>query len=193
MNQLIKISEHNDKKIFEAQMMAIGAYALSLEYISRDFSDDKNETFERIKELRSVVEKAGISLPCLEYSVMFYAVRAGDIRANESSVVSWFFENLNELLPGASKIDKKSDNKNIPDGFIRFEENIYPVEVKRSNFDNKALQQLKRYIDAYGSKKGVAVARELTCDIPENIIFVKANIKSKYQRSRHTEGNREAF
>lgn len=69
-------------------------------------------------------------------------------------------------------ISVKHDGKNIPDSWILKEKEKIPVEVKKDNFDNKALEQLKRYIRVYKCKHGIAVAKYLTIEIPDNIIFV---------------------
>lgn len=66
----------------------------------------------------------------------------------------------------------KTDGKNVPDAWVKVDNDIIPVEVKLSNFDEKALKQLNRYIKSYNCEKGIAVARYLTVDLPANIEFI---------------------
>ena len=162
------------KNLRDTKMQAIGAYALALEYISRDNSEDSRETFKLVEEARAVVERAGVSLPHLEWAVCFYAANTCRLGDTESKIVQWLFENLDSLLPGAVRIQKKSDGFNIPDGFVSIDGDIYPVEVKKSDFDKNALSQIKRYMHTYKSKGGIAVARKLKCSLPSNITFIKA-------------------
>lgn len=69
-------------------------------------------------------------------------------------------------------IDKKSDNLNIPDAWVEKEGEFLPVEVKLKDFDKRALNQLQRYISVYDCKNGIAVAENLTVELPENIEFI---------------------
>jgi hypothetical protein len=96
----------------------------------------------------------------------------------EMKIRNAFYENLSEYLPGAKVFDMKSDGKNIPDGFITIENEIYAVEVKRDKFDWSALVQLKRYMKIYNCP-GIAVAPKLCCDLPKSVTFVEVTHKPK--------------
>ena len=93
------------------------------------------------------------------------------------------------LIPGCEVVSVPSDKHNIPDAWIELDGENCPVEVKCLNFDAKALSQLQRYLDAYGAKRGVAVATNLKVDLPQNIIFISMaelmtihNLNEKTQR-----------
>ena len=82
-----------------------------------------------------------------------------------------FYNNLDKYLPGAKVFKMKSDGKNIPDGFVQINNEVYAVEVKRDKFDWSALVQLKRYMKTYNCP-GIAVAKKLCCNIPKSVTFV---------------------
>ena len=73
-------------------------------------------------------------------------------------------------------VEKTSDNKNIPDAWVSFNNEIVPVEMKICNFDSKALKQLQRYISKYNVKYGIAIGNKLTVDLPTNIHFIPLSI-----------------
>ena len=82
-----------------------------------------------------------------------------------------FKENYSKIRKGKI-IKNKTDGHNIPDAWVEEDGYIIPVEVKLKKFDKKALEQLVRYMKAYGSLKGIAVARELCVKLPHNIDFI---------------------
>lgn len=96
----------------------------------------------------------------------------------EKQIEQFFFKNLNRYISGACAIKRPPLKQNlIPDGFIKINGDVCPVEVKKGNFSNRALQQLLLYIHEYGAKHGVAVAGgDVTCKIPENVTLVRVNI-----------------
>lgn len=69
-------------------------------------------------------------------------------------------------------VDVKSDGKNIPDRWVDVGGELIPVEVKYGTFDAKALKQLLRYIKAYSCNRGIAVAQNVTVELPRNIEFI---------------------
>lgn len=73
------------------------------------------------------------------------------------------------------KILKPKDDKTlIPDAWVKNSEGEeIPVEVKRFEFDEKALTQLQNYMNHFGASKGIAVGSKLTAELPKNIIFFK--------------------
>ena len=82
-----------------------------------------------------------------------------------------FKENYSKIRKGKI-IKNKTDGHNIPDAWVEEDGYIIPVEVKLRKFDQQALNQLLRYIKAYGSSRGIAVARELAVELPHNIEFI---------------------
>lgn len=84
-----------------------------------------------------------------------------------------FKERLCEFLPSAKAISKNSNSKHRPDLWLAIDGEEVPVEMKLNAFDSKALRQLQRYMNFYNCKKGIAVAKELDCKIPDNITFLE--------------------
>lgn len=108
-----------------------------------------------------------------------------DRRMTESKEPNEFYYQklFNTVYPNMANvkvIDVKHDGENIPDSWVLKGENKIPVEVKKYDFDKKALMQLKRYMRIYQSKYGIAVAKSLTVDIPDNITFVSINDLEKF-------------
>lgn len=91
----------------------------------------------------------------------------------EHVIRSLFFDGLSFYLPGAEQVSLPTVGKNKPDGFVRLNGNLAPVEIKRFAFDAKALLQIERYMSAYDARLGVAVAPKLGCVLPDNIWFVQ--------------------
>lgn len=73
---------------------------------------------------------------------------------------------LGEIVP------HKDNQKHIPDAWINRNGELIPVEVKVSDFNKKALKQLNRYMDVYNTRHGIAVARSLAVELPDNIEFI---------------------
>jgi len=85
-----------------------------------------------------------------------------------------FIEAVDVLFDGKAKVVKrKSDGINIPDAWLDFDGTLVPVEVKLRSFGKSAMNQLKRYMSAYGCDRGVAVAESIRVDCPDNITFIK--------------------
>lgn len=95
----------------------------------------------------------------------------------EKDICSWFKAKVNRILGEDYRIVKrKNDPKNIPDFWLLHNSEYIPVEVKLCNFTTKCLEQLERYMAFYKCKSGIAVGRELTCSLPDNIYFIKYDI-----------------
>lgn len=96
-----------------------------------------------------------------------------NIKISEFTLHDLFKEHLSEVIPGAKIAKVKIKQSHIPDAFIQFGKNKpFPVEIKRDNFDQKALNQLNRYCKAYNSTRAVAVGEECTVKLPSKFIFV---------------------
>lgn len=96
---------------------------------------------------------------------------AQNFSKNEFYYQKLFKENYSKIRKG-QVIKNKNDGHNFPDAWVEENGYIIPVEVKLRKFDPKALKQLLRYMKAYGSLKGIAVARELSVKLPHNIEFI---------------------
>ena len=69
-------------------------------------------------------------------------------------------------------VTHKDNPKHKPDAWIDRNGELIPVECKLHDFDTKALKQLTRYMTFYHTEHGIAVARNLTVKLPNNIEFV---------------------
>lgn len=117
------------------------------------------------------VDNAGWIKQCVLETVMHWRDKA---LPTEQNVYEWFRRNFKSYLGKNAEIIKcKNDPKNKPDFWVVSSEGTMPVECKLGAFDKKALNQLQRYMGFYNCDKGVAVAVDFTCDIPENIKTIK--------------------
>ena len=91
---------------------------------------------------------------------------------SESMLHDKFRENIATLVPGAIILKNAIEGEHRPDFLIKLHSEIMPVEIKLHKFDKKSLQQLSRYLSAYRCKRGIAVAKECTCLLPQNILFI---------------------
>lgn len=84
-----------------------------------------------------------------------------------------FTKHLSILIPGASIIDKRGVNgKGWPDFFISIDGNVSPVEIKKRDFSQRHVQQLRRYMQEYGLTPGFAVAQTCSAQLDNDMIFV---------------------
>lgn len=96
---------------------------------------------------------------------------AGDI--TEASLYPKFNKTIEHLSGGRARpIEVDMDQRHRPDAWVRIGEDSVPVEMKLGNFNRAALKQLRRYIGFYDSPGGIAVGKQLTTCLPENITFV---------------------
>lgn len=66
----------------------------------------------------------------------------------------------------------RENNRHCPDAWIKKGGEYIPVEVKLGCFNKSALRQLQRYINVYGCKNGIAVGKECTEQLDDNIQFI---------------------
>lgn len=83
---------------------------------------------------------------------------------------------LDAYIPGAALEDVKTSRHHVPDMFVRVNDNVVPVEIKLGNFDQKAVAQLRRYIDHYGASHGYAIGKKLTGKLDSDMTFVVASL-----------------
>ena len=101
-------------------------------------------------------------------------------KVSESDVYEWFKENYIYLLGSSYKIVKrKNDPKHIPDFWLKNKNEFIPVECKLGAFTENSLKQLLRYMDFYGASKGIAVANQCHCELPDNISFIQHGVLAK--------------
>ena len=94
-------------------------------------------------------------------------------RTFEKHIQDEFFNNLQKHLPGATKVTVKRNKLHVPDGFVEYQGDVLPVEVKKDSIVGSSVIQIMRYIKEYGSQRGIVVAPKLNAPLPSNVIFVQ--------------------
>ena len=89
------------------------------------------------------------------------------------TVQAWFKRHHSKIIPGSVILRLKKE-RYVPDFMIEAGEKNYPVECKKV-FDDKALNQLKAYMEHFGCTHGFAVANRLKTKLPENIVFIECH------------------
>ena len=114
-------------------------------------------------------------LPWLDYCISENLMRWYEYsQPRESDIYDWVRENIRDILDDKTDVvSHHDDRRHKPDLWLSRQGNLVPVECKLHDFDNKALQQLQRYIGFYGCHQGIAIARRLTCGLPSNITFIQ--------------------
>ena len=102
-------------------------------------------------------------------AVAMEITRCNDL--NEFKYHKLFKQVYNKLNKGVI-VNRKNNTTDIPDAWVKRDNEYIPVEIKKYKFDNKALEQLNRYINTYKCKYGIAVAQELSVPLPNNIEFI---------------------
>lgn len=104
-----------------------------------------------------------------------------DIFKDELYYQSIFKSHVKEILGEEySVVDIKSDGRNIPDAWVSDGIANIPVEMKKGTFNKKALLQLQRYLNKYKCNKGIAIGRDSSVEIPDNIQFVDISEVKKF-------------
>lgn len=80
--------------------------------------------------------------------------------------------NISKVIEGCQIFNRINNHKHQPDLWVTVYGEEIPVEIKVSNFNYKALEQLKRYMKFYNCEKGVAIGEKLTTKLPKNIMFI---------------------
>lgn len=102
----------------------------------------------------------------------------------ESDEFYWhdlFKKHISKILADATVLDRTSDKLNMPDAWISINGVEIPVEIKTGIFNNAAMKQLLRYMNAYKSSRAIAVGKRATSKIPENVIFIPTSILAHYE------------
>jgi len=98
-------------------------------------------------------------------------------RAKEADVYDWFRSNYKSVLnPSFTIVKRENDQRHIPDFWLRIGGEDIPVECKLHDFGRSALNQLKRYMDFYHCRHGIAVGADCKCDLPNNIVFIQHGV-----------------
>ena len=145
-----------------------------IELIARE----NNFSFEDITNARSKIWSRGIdvSAPLFSNIVELYVLR--EIREREEVMMyAPIAEALGgEVLGGPSQ----------PDCVV----NGIPVEAKNKPFNQSALKQLRRYMQAMHTSRGIAAAPECSIALPKNILYLQVSYNpatSSYEIKNVTE------
>ena len=104
-----------------------------------------------------------------------------EIFKDELYYQSVFKSHVKEILGEEYNIvDIKSDGRNIPDAWVSNGTENIPVEMKIGTFNKKALSQLQRYLNKYKCNKGIAIGKEPSVEIPNNIQFIDISEVKKF-------------
>lgn len=130
-----------------------------------------NNYIESLKLLKSV----DILFDDLDekYDLLYLCVRNQlfNIHHRDEFYYQHLFQNFADKL-GYKIVSHKNNKKDIPDAWVEKDGEIIPVEVKLNSFDNHSLKQLNRYIKVYNCNKGIAIGRNLSVTLPDNIEFI---------------------
>jgi len=127
----------------------------------------------------------GQSATLIFHSVAVLIKQAEIWEFSEKTTYPFIAKYWDEIAPVPSKLIRVSDDyetRHIPDFFAQTAEERIPVEVKQGEFNLAHLRQLDRYMKAYKSSTGIAIAEGLKKNVvmPPNVMFIafgKENIR----------------
>ena len=162
------------------ELMAMAAVANVLADVAELSFSDPMAALDMIQDLLpSTLPDPGLAY--LRTAVMEMAIRhhLADLRKKsaftEFDVHRHFWANLDRYIPGATRVKHKFNPDHIPDGWIELNGVAMPVEIKRDTFNAAAARQLARYMTEYSAPRGVAVAREISCERDPRVIYVQCD------------------
>ena len=138
----------------------------------KDDAEECEESFNQFCKMFSTGNDPvynGICSNIVEYFAMYDFIWN---KKDEFYYQDLFKKHYKSFLPLAELVKRKNNPKHHPDAWLKENGEYIPVEVKLEKFDEKALKQLKRYMEFYDCKNGVAVGDKLTVELPDNIQFV---------------------
>lgn len=135
---------------------------------------DITESLKRLDKCQNI-----LMYPFLKHCVREHILRIWkDTQLKEYDLYDWFEDNFYKIFSNKFKTiprNKINEPHNQADAWIKYKDILIPVEIKLHDFNTKALLQLKRYMDFYKCKYGVAIANEQNCTLPKNILFINYN------------------
>jgi hypothetical protein len=84
-----------------------------------------------------------------------------------------FIDQLACLIPGSVVLHERMPKNGQCDFLVAVDGRKRPVEIKPNCFDSRAKAQLRRYMRAHSADIGYAVARELRCDLDDDMRFLR--------------------
>ena len=154
------------------KMATLGALSMMLGIAVELAEDGEKQEAWRIM---SSVSMMGNQLECDEFNSLYSGVALYISYLNKRNELYYqelLKENISKIIPGCKVVTKKTNGKDIPDAWVEMDGEVLPVEVKLRDFNDKALAQLNRYIQAYKTNGGIAVGRRLSTKQQENILFI---------------------
>lgn len=146
-------------------------YAKVIDYVDDHIYPDEKKISTYLGELDGL--GYGLHIPIYSTLIMVLKQYIYTVPHFNEFYYQWLFDRYaNKLIPNAKIVNKKTDGYNIPDSWVEISGKLCPVECKKDSFDSKALCQLKRYMETYGSESGIAVGKDLGVELEENIIFI---------------------
>ena len=142
------------------------AYTGDILKVKKNFKEWRTKNYNTLIDILYLVD-------AVEYVISSVFIKSRQKGSMEIDVQNEFYNNLEKYLPTAEKINVKINHLHRPDGFILYEGNILPVEVKRESVTSTTIYQIKRYIEEYKSVGGVVVAPELRTVLPSNVKFIR--------------------
>lgn len=146
-------------------------YAKIIEYVYTHVFPDREIVEKRINFLDNI----GYCLDSPVYNTLVGHLKENIYRSmyKDEFFYHYLFKRyISQILPEASITTHKIDNRNIPDAWVKYQNDVYPVECKQKQFDDKALQQLHHYMKTYNCSKGFAVGQDYIAAPDPSIIFI---------------------
>lgn len=163
-----------------ARLVAIGGMAARYNEIAELAYTDHHAAIKALQSLEGVpsnsfpelmwVRNAILAHIC---NIMVSRMTPAKTGVSEMDIQNHFFKHLDTYVKDAVKTECKTTKGHRPDGFVSVNGEVFPVEIKVKTFRKKSLEQLEWYMRIYGAKYGIAVAPELSCELPANVTFVK--------------------
>jgi hypothetical protein len=201
MNELISIKEYKGQKVVNARELH-GFLGIKTEFkewiqtmLEYDFVENQDYAIKLNSDIfLDFIAKLSYEVYCMDYvrrlqkllnlynGDKYYLkdavfthlcnVKSSFIQ-NEFKLHDRFKKDLKNLIPNAELVEIKNHRLHIPDFWIKIECDFIPVEIKLKEINKKSLKQIKRYMDFYKSKQGFVVAPKLSCELPDNVFFIK--------------------
>ncbi len=130
----------------------------------------RQEARDKIHEL-----SLRFGMPCLDFCMTLAScyIERQDL-FSEKDVCAFFQQNYKKFLGREwNVVQRKNHPKHKPDFWVSNGTEDVPVECKLGDFNEKAKQQLLRYVTVYNKQHGIAVATGLKCELPDNIRFIQ--------------------
>lgn len=137
----------------------------------KDLIDIYNKEFSNNRKTRRIFSALLILYENTKTELFNYILSCGV--TYEKELYKIFDKNIYKLFDNKVQVIKyKNSNKYKPDRWIKYDDCIIPVEFKRYSFTDDSKKQLKKYIDYYGSKFGIAIGAELKTILDNNMMFI---------------------